>query len=300
MREDSFFDNSSIQIITSKSYLLSLSYKPIIMPFTVSHIVAALPLNKGLGKFSKYTALSPLIIGSMTPDIAYLTPFLVHQRMDSHSLIGLYLFCIPMGLTIYFLYHLLMAPVVVSCLPKSIQRHMNSDLFIGKLPTTPAHVIIISLILGALTHIIWDFFTHNYGIPQHITWMAKPLTYIDSFHIMPARVLQFLSSILGLVLLIYLVYRWYQDLKHRQGSDSYWHAPQKLKILAIIILLTASFIGALLNGYKHLPEADLLHGIYRAKVLISHSILGGAGSFLLSSFALGLLYRLLIKRSLKH
>ena len=106
------------------------------MPFTVSHIVAALPLNNRLGKFNKYTALSPLIIGSMTPDIAYLTPFLVHQRMDSHSLIGIYLFCIPMGLTIYFLYHLLMAPVVVSLFPSSIQRHLNPDLFIGKLPST--------------------------------------------------------------------------------------------------------------------------------------------------------------------
>ena len=270
------------------------------MPFTVSHIVAALPLNKGIGKYSKFTALSPLIIGSMTPDFAYLTPFLVHQRMDSHSLIAIYLFCIPMGLTVYFLYHLLMAPVVVSCLPKSLQRHLNSDLFIGKLPTTPAHVIVISLVLGALTHIIWDFFTHSYGIPQHIAWMAKPLTYINSFHIMPARVLQFLSSILGLVLLIYLVYRWYQDVKQRQSSVSYWHAPQKLKIFAIIILLTASFIGALLNGYKHLPEAELLQGIYSAKVLISHSILGAAGSFLLCSSALGVLYQLLIKRSFKY
>ena len=74
------------------------------MPFTVSHIVAALPLNTKFGKYSKYTAISPLIIGSMTPDIAYLTPFLVHQRVDSHSLIGIYLFCIPMGLTIYFLF----------------------------------------------------------------------------------------------------------------------------------------------------------------------------------------------------
>ena len=98
------------------------------MPFTVSHIVAAIPFNNS--RLGKYTALSPLIIGSMTPDVTYLIPHLLHQRLDSHSLLGIYLFCIPMGLTIYYLYHLLMAPVLVSFLPKTIQRHLNPDLLI--------------------------------------------------------------------------------------------------------------------------------------------------------------------------
>lgn len=295
MREDTFFDNSSIQIITSKNYLLSLSYKPKIMPFTVSHIVAALPLNKGIGKYSKFTALSPLIIGSMTPDIAYLTPFLVHQRMDSHSLIAIYLFCIPMGLTVYFLYHLLMAPVVVSCLPKSIQRHLNSDLFIGKLPTTPAHVIVISLVLGALTHIIWDFFTHSYGIPQHIAWMATPLMNIDGFDIMPYRVLQLLSSILGLGLLLYWLAHWYKRRKHINSSTNYWQAPRALKMISITVLMVVSLIGALLNGYRHLPDTDVLYGLHSAQVFIRFAILGGVSAFLLCCFGLGLLYQLRIK-----
>ena len=85
------------------------------MPFTLSHTVAVIPLAK---YSSKYGSISPLIIGSMVPDVAYLTPILVDQRVDSHSLLGIYLFCIPMGLTLYFLYHILMAPVLVSILPK--------------------------------------------------------------------------------------------------------------------------------------------------------------------------------------
>jgi len=262
------------------------------MPFTVSHIVATLPLNKGLGK---YTALSPLIIGSMTPDIAYLTPFLIHQRMDSHSLIAIYLFCIPMGLTVYFLYHLLMAPVVVSCLPKSIQRHLNSDLFIGKLPSTPAHVIVISLVLGALTHIIWDFFTHQSGIPQHILWMNTPLMNIDGFDIMPYRVLQHISSVLGLGLLLYWISRWYKRKKHLNGSNSFWQAPRMLKTLAMILLAVISLIGALLNGYRHLPDNDIFYGMYSAQVFIKYSFIGGVSAFLLCCFSLGLLYQLRIK-----
>ncbi len=262
------------------------------MPFTVSHIVAALPLNKGLGK---YTALSPLIIGSMTPDIAYLTPFLVHQRMDSHSLIGVYLFCIPMGLTIYFLYHLLMAPVVVSFLPRSIQRHLNPDLFIGKLPSIPAHVLLISIVIGALTHVIWDFFTHQSGIPQYILWMDTPLTNIDGYDIMPYRVLQHLSSIFGLGLLLYWIARWYKRKRLIKNYANYWQAPKTLKLIAIILLLCVSTVGGLWNGYKHLPETDVLYGMYSAQVFVRYAIVGGVGSFLLCCFSLGLLYQLRIR-----
>ena len=265
------------------------------MPFTASHIVAALPLNNRLGKYSRYTALSPLIIGSMTPDIAYLTPFLVHQRVDSHSLIGIYLFCIPMGLTIYFLYHLLMAPVVVSFFPKKIQKHLNPDLFVGKLPTTPAQVILISLILGAVTHIIWDFFTHQSGLPQYSVWMDTPLMNIDGYNIMPYRVLQHSSSVLGLGLLIYLIYRWYKRQQHIKITANHWQAPQPLKKLSILILLLVSFVGAILNGYLHLPDTDVLYGLYSAQIFIRYAIVGGISAFLLCCFGLGIVYRITMK-----
>lgn len=266
------------------------------MPFTASHIIAALPLNKGIGKYSKYTALSPLVIGSMTPDIAYVTPFLVHQRMDSHSLIGLYLFCIPMGLTIYFLYHLLMAPVVVSFFPDKIKRHLSPDLFIGKLPSIPSHVLVISLVLGALTHIIWDFFTHQSGIPQHILWMDTPMMAIDGYDIMPYRILQHLSSILGLGLLIYILMRWYKRVTPLKGNNAYWKAPRKLKLFSMISLIAISGVAALFNGYSHLPDTDVLYGMYSAQVFIRYAIVGGMGALLFACFVLGLLYQVNIKR----
>ena len=268
------------------------------MPFTLSHIVAAVPFNKGLGKHSKIsknTALSPLIIGSMTPDIAYLTPFLVHQRVDSHSLIGIYLFCIPMGLTIYFLYHWLMAPVIVSFFPKTIQGHLNPELFIGKLPSTPSHVLLFSLILGALTHVIWDFFTHQSGIPQHIQWMDTPLSNIDGYDIMPYRVLQHLSSILGLSILIYWLVAWYKRIKDVQTQNTYWQAPRTLKVFAFACLAIVSFCFSLVFGYMHLPDTDVLFGLYSAQVFIKYAIVGGVGAFLLCCFALGLLYQFKIK-----
>lgn len=273
------------------------------MPFTVSHTVAVIPLYKYLGKFG---ALSALIIGSMTPDFAYLTPFLVDQRMDSHSLIGLYLYCIPMGLTVYFLYHLLMAPVIVSILPKSIQRHLHPDLFAGKLPDIPSYALLFSIILGALTHIFWDFFTHQSGIPQYVSWMDIPLTNIDGYDIMPYRVLQHFSSIFGLSLLIFWIWAWIGKKKQEKSLtkrdketkinsgvsfDKKWQAPDYLKKLTIILLLAVPFIAGTFNGWINLPDTDVMYGIYSLQVFVKHAIVGAAGGFMLASILLGLLYQ---------
>lgn len=268
------------------------------MPFTVSHVVAALPLNNSLGdRFSKYTALSPLVIGSMTPDVAYLTPFLVHQRVDSHSLLGIYLFCIPMGLTIYFLYHWLMAPVWLSLLPSTVQRRLNSDLSIGKLPNIPSHVLLISLILGAITHVIWDYFTHETGIPQIIPLMNIPLMTIDSYEIMPYRVLQHLSSLIGLALLIFIILRWFKKTQSNNHKINYWQAPKWLKLFAMISLFLIPTIVAVIYAFKHLPESDVLYGMYSAQLFLKYAIVVGTGIFLLASFLIGILYQLVINRT---
>ncbi len=266
------------------------------MPFTLSHTVAVIPLTKYLGK---YGALSPLLIGSMTPDIAYLIPQLVYQRMDSHSLIGVYLFCIPMGLTVYFLYHFLMAPVIVSILPKSFQRHLHPDLFIGRIPNIPSHVLVFSIILGALTHIAWDFFTHQSGLPQFIPWMNTPLTSIDGYDIMPYRILQHSSSLFGIILLSFWIRRWHQR-NNKVGSKNFsninhWQAPNSLRMIAILFLAITVVGFGLINGYAHLPDTNMVYGIYSAQVFTRYAIIGSASAFLICCISLGIFYQLRIR-----
>ena len=261
------------------------------MPFTVAHTVAVIPLLKYLGKFG---ALSALIIGSMTPDFSYFTPYLVHQRFESHSLLGVYLFAIPMGLTIYFLYHLLMAPVIVSIFPKAIQRHLHPDLFIGRLPDIPAYALIFSLVLGALTHITWDFFTHLYGAPQYISAMKVPLANVDGYDIMPYRVLQHGSTLFGMTLLTFWIWSWYAKKKNKSDMKTYserWQAPSYLRKLSVIVLITVPLFIAILSGMVDLPETDVLNGMYSKQKFLSNAIVGWGKGFIISTALLGLLYQ---------
>jgi len=79
------------------------------MPLTISHPAAAVPLARsGL-------ALSALVIGSMTPDFPYFFPFFPYGYI-SHSLIGLLIYCLPVGLFSLGVFHFLIKYPVLSLL----------------------------------------------------------------------------------------------------------------------------------------------------------------------------------------
>lgn len=272
------------------------------MPFTVSHVVAVIPLYKYLGRFGAFSAL---VIGSMVPDFAYMTPYLVHQRMDSHSLVGIYLYGIPMGLTIYYLYHYFMAPVISSLLPKYIRRHLHPDLFLGKIPEIPSYVLVFSLIVGAMTHVFWDFFTHYNGIPQYIDWFNTPLTNIDSYKIMPFRVLQHFSTIFGLSLLVFLIWNWIAKRKSQENPAKLphpliWQAPKKLKLFSrLVIIFVPIFSGIIYAAYNVPIVDDVMFGMYKAQFFLRYAIVSAAATFIICCVLLGMLYHILIYKKQK-
>ena len=107
------------------------------MPYPFAHPAAVLPLIRPMGRWGAPPAL---VIGSMVPDAWYLVPGL--ERADSHSAAGLFLFCLPAGLLAYIAHHL-----------------FRQEAF----PSTPWHAVIVSLMVGALTHLAWDAVTHLYA-----------------------------------------------------------------------------------------------------------------------------------------
>ncbi len=287
MREDALFLNSP-------------TGKYLIMPFTVSHTVAVIPLRKYLGRFG---ALSALIIGSMTPDFAYLTPYLVHQRVDSHTLIGLFLYCIPMGLSVYLFFHWFIAPVVCSLLPRYIQNSLNPDLLLGRIPNLPVHIVLFGIIFGSITHIVWDFFTHSTGIPRYVGFMNIPMATIDGYDIMPYRVLQHLSTLLGLALLLFWIWRWvskqkHKPLNHHQSRAISWQAPSSLKRLTILILLIIPAVVGLIITLLNIPDSNVLHGLHSFQLGLKKGVLAAAGSIFICCFVLGLYYQYLIRQKL--
>jgi hypothetical protein len=128
------------------------------MPFTISHIAAVLPGYRPLTRAHVFTAA---VIGSMVPDFGLLLPGYV-PRWETHSLPGLITFSLPMGLLAYWLTLLLLRPAILEVLPDGAWLRLKAG-------PAPASILSVrawlmasgALLLGAITHLIWDAFTHE-------------------------------------------------------------------------------------------------------------------------------------------
>ena len=130
------------------------------MPFTISHVAAVLPGHRIL---RRYGLLSAAIIGSMVPDFGFLFPWPL-ERSQTHGAMALLKFCLPVGLTAWALFQLFIKPAWGAVLPGRWRWRLRAEhptAPLGRWQTWAAAALII--LLGAITHLIWDGFTHEDG-----------------------------------------------------------------------------------------------------------------------------------------
>jgi membrane-bound metal-dependent hydrolase YbcI (DUF457 family) len=183
------------------------------MPFTVSHAAAVIPLFRPHGRlFGRFSALSALVIGSLTPDLPYFIPVPIH-RGATHSLSGLLTFCVPAGLVLYVVYHLFLKHPLVALLPDEVGLRLSRITGpIGCLPRHSLGKVVGAILLGALTHIFWDAFTHRGGFGVALMpWLKVRLFAIGPLDMHGYALLQHLSTIVGLALLARWSRRWLQQ-----------------------------------------------------------------------------------------
>ena len=170
------------------------------MPFTGSHPAAVLPLLR-LG-----LPASALVIGSLTPDLPYYFDLPV-TAAQTHSLTGALGADLILGISAYLIWHLLLVPPLIWVAPAGLQRRIPDRLRAGPRLSTAGDLARVSLALaiGALTHVLWDAFTHAGMLgPRLLPWLDSVVYGLPLF-----RWLHLGSSILGLACLVWVAVRWW-------------------------------------------------------------------------------------------
>jgi hypothetical protein len=121
------------------------------VPYPFAHPAAVLPIVPLMGRFAVPSALA---IGSVTPDLWHLVPFA--ERADSHSAAALLWFCLPAGLLAYALFHLVLKQPLIALLSPRLEAFACKGL-----PRAPWYAVVVSVLVGALTHLAWDALTHT-------------------------------------------------------------------------------------------------------------------------------------------
>jgi hypothetical protein len=233
------------------------------MPFTISHAAAVLPLQK-LG--GSRLPMAALMIGSMSPDFAYFLPGSL-GRESSHDLTGILFFCWPVGLALWLLFvHVLERPTVELLPAEWRARVPSSDRTLSLKTLAFAS---IAIVLGAMTHIAWDAFTHA-KTPVTEAFPALSAE-VFSFHNRPVRVfqiLQVLSSVIGLLALAI----WARNLRRsapriREAHWSRSYLSDRARIGAALMVFATSGATALLS-YASNSGLRIEHRVF-------HLLIGG-------------------------
>lgn len=257
------------------------------MPFTFSHPAVVLPLAK-----KRPLVFSALIIGSMTPDVESF----LHLSTDvsfAHSPVGIFLFCLPSGLLLFLLFHHLLKRPFLAILPVRHQQRLLT--FIQNTNTIhPARQwawVLLSIGIGAFTHIGWDAFTHEYG------WVVQklPVLHTSILHFKAYTVLQYGSTFAGALLLGYWYWRWYASAPVESGETRIQHvsARRKYQIWGFM-LFGAGIISA---GYALRVSGGLILSRAWMFRFLKNTVLMGIVSFFLEALAFSIYWHIYIKRS---
>jgi hypothetical protein len=171
-----------------------------------AHPAAAVTLRSRLGRFG---VLSALVMGSLAPDMHYVLPLPV-DRAESHSLAGLLWFCLPVSFAMYLVFHLVLKLPLLLLLPPSVAGRLAPFVSMRSLlPKVSWAGVVVSLCVGALTHLAWDAFTHSDGLATRaLPILRAHMFFVDRYNVHLYQVLQHASSVTGVALLALWSWRW--------------------------------------------------------------------------------------------
>jgi Domain of unknown function (DUF4184) len=171
------------------------------MPFPLAHPAAVLPLRRYCPRWLSFPGL---VIGSVCPDAGYLFGRW-HWDDLSHQLLGSVGFCLPMGIVLLVLFYGLRLPLV-RMLPASYQQ---AFIELCQRPRGSIWAMIISLLIGAWTHLLLDSFTHKDGwFVQHLPILESSLFTVAGRGARVCHLLWYGCSFAGMVWLFLAFERW--------------------------------------------------------------------------------------------
>lgn len=210
------------------------------MPFTFSHPAIILPFRHLPTQWFSFTGL---VIGSLTPDFEYFIRMKV-QSIYSHTALGIFWFDLPLAILLAFLFHNLVRDSLFFNLPKSFQSRIlvftefDWNLYFRKNWIT----VLISILIGIVSHLLWDGFTHNHGYFTEQFSGLKNVFIVYGNEIPAWKIAQHLSSLVGAIL-IFLAFLKLPKKKIIKYSISkkYWILVFVLTLLVLFIRFSISF-----------------------------------------------------------
>jgi len=227
------------------------------MPFTFSHPAIVLPLTY---LPQRWFSLTGLVVGSLTPDFEYFLRMRI-QSDYSHSMGGLFWFDLPLGLLLAFVFQ----QVVRNPLCDNLPHALKSRLLIFNHFQWSAYfkanymVVIFSLLIGAVSHILWDSFTHQHGYFVQAIPALREEIHLAGMQIPAFKLLQHTSTFIGAFFIALALYKLPKDETLKRPLNlKYWGV---FIILCLAVISIRLFCGLSYLQYGHVIVTAISAGL---------------------------------------
>ena len=238
--------------------------------------------------------MSALVIGCFAPDFPNLL-FLSPDKSYGHTISGMFLLDLPLALAALWLFHTFIKRPMLTFLPDGFLRRLRTSvLSFSFRPSKRLSLLVLSILVGTATHLVWDAFTHNTSwIYQNWAFLRRSVELPLTGEMQMYKLLEYASSVFGFVVVAVWIWRWYRTSEPSTDLVSpLFDGAQRRTLVAT--LSSVAILGSVLRAYHHTHGIQwgirpLVH--FTAYVLVSAITL-----FLSGLLACGLLQRILRDR----
>ena len=208
------------------------------MPFTFAHPAAVLPLRR-----FRSLHMAALMVGSIAPDLPYYVPARYNRLMlETHTAMGAFYLDIPLGLATLLFCFLLRRPLAVLMTPRARTLYLQS---MERFKEEPRNWLWapLAIYIGAWAHIVWDAFTHDSGwAVKRIAALSAPIT-IGDYTGTLCHILQYVSSIAGLLILAIWYFRLRTPPSFEQPNMVVVSASARIAALVLVFTIAIAIGG---------------------------------------------------------
>jgi Domain of unknown function (DUF4184) len=262
------------------------------MPFTISHTAVVLPFSRWL---ARWQLLSAATIGAMVPDFRVFFPGV--PRVETHSLVALFTFCLPVGLITYWVFQRFIKSPILEILPEGPYARWRPFAAEANIRSLRQWLLAgVGVLAGALTHLIWDGFTHDGGRGVRMFPVLDDSLDFGSRHVPATYVLQDLGSLIGLAAVLAMLC--YGLRRGREAAVPNRLIPSReRRVWTLIYALAAVLLTAALYMWVNRGQPPSHSTLQRVSGTAVASLRGLAAALLGVSLALDLRMRALRHRS---
>jgi hypothetical protein len=228
-------------------------------------------------------------MGCFVPDFPYLIS-LTPRMFYGHTFPGMFLLDLPLALLALWLFHAFIKQPMLMFLPRGFRRRLRTSVNTFSFwPAERFSLIVLSVLIGIATHLLWDAFTHRASwIYENWIFLRTPVLLPHIGEMEMYKVLEYLSSIFGIVVVGLWIVHWYRTGKPSATPVAEPEDAAQRRNL-VVALPSLAILGGMLRSY-HANKAQLGFAIRPLVHFTADTLISAITFFLLGLLVCGVVF----------